>query len=291
MHNYVLITAAKNEAEFIEKTIISVINQTILPKKWVIVNDGSTDATKKIVDRFIQNYKFIELINLNKSESRSFGAKANAVMYAYNKIKDIDFEFIGNLDADIYFEPNYYENMLKLMFNYNKLGIAGGKRFDFCNGKFKILKSANNSVGGPFQFFRRECFESIKGYEPLEFGGIDALAEIKARELGWEVKSFPEYFLFHQRCTGEARNKSIYKRNIIDGKKFYKLGYHPLFFSFKFLSNIFKKPYLLGYFLNLYGFFSLLVVREEKYATPNTVKFLQQEQIKRLIKTLYLRLG
>lgn len=289
MNKYVLITAAKNEESFIEKTILSVINQNVLPIKWIIVNDGSTDGTEEIVSRFIKNHPFIELINLNKRESRSFGAKANAVMYAYDKLKNIDFKFIGNLDADICFEPDYYENMLKLMHKHDKLGIAGGKRYDYCGGRFKILKTANSSVAGAFQFFRRECFESIEGYEPLEYGGIDALAEIKARELGWEVKSFPEYVLFHQRCTGEARNKSIYKRCIINGKKSYKLGYHPLFFLLKFSRNIFNKPFLFGYLLNLYGYFSLLLKNEKKYAPLSTVLFLRKEQIQRIIKFLYHR--
>ena len=281
MPKYVLVTAAKNEAAFIEDTIISVVSQSVLPIKWVIVSDGSTDDTEKIVTSYCNKFSFISLETLKSNNFRSFGSKAKATMFGYNKIKDMDFDYIGNLDADITFEASYYETLLNRFRQDDKLGISGGVRLDYYKGKYIKVYCANNSVGGPFQMFRKECFQEVGGYKSLKYGGIDAAAEITARHLGWQVKSFEDLKLYHQRLTGSARGKLL-NGFITDGKKFYHLGYHPLFFILKMLSNIPRKPFILGYLLNLYGYFVLFIKGEQRSLPENIINYLRSEQIKRL---------
>jgi cellulose synthase/poly-beta-1,6-N-acetylglucosamine synthase-like glycosyltransferase len=184
---YALMTAARNEQAFIEKVIRSVISQTILPVKWIIVNDGSKDRTQEIVTKYLKEHTFIELVTVSGDSTRNFGSKARALQYAYKKLSKIDFEYIGNLDADVAFDKDYYERLLEKFNAHSKLGIAGGKRYDRHNNKFKLVRNANNSVGGPFQFFARKCYEDIGGYMPMQHGGIDSVAEIKARKMGWKV--------------------------------------------------------------------------------------------------------
>jgi len=155
---YVLITAAKNEQDYIEKTIQSVLHQTILPHKWIIVSDGSTDNTDSIVKKYMEKHDFIKLITRTGNENRNFGSKAMSVTTAYEHIKNIDFDFVGNVDADISFDSNYYENMLFKFKGNPKLGIVGGTRYDQHPHRFEKVKCAKNSVGGPF-LLRLTLFE------------------------------------------------------------------------------------------------------------------------------------
>src|ERR1700745_4334835 len=101
---YVLVTAARNEESFIEKTIESVIHQTVLPVKWVIVDDGSTDSTAQIVTRYLAQHPWMELVQAPQRRDRSFAAKVGAFNAGYEKVRDLQYEIIGNLDGDISFD-------------------------------------------------------------------------------------------------------------------------------------------------------------------------------------------
>ena len=110
---YVLITAARNEEAYIEKTINSVISQTILPRKWVIVSDGSTDRTDQIVNKYAAKHDFIQLVHISGSTQRNFRSKVNAINIGYERLKHIEYEFIGILDADVSFKSDYFESILR----------------------------------------------------------------------------------------------------------------------------------------------------------------------------------
>ena len=130
MIKYALITPARNEEKFIEKTIQSVIGQTIQPQHWIIVNDNSTDHTGEIAQKYADAHDFIQVIHTTGDAKRNFGSKVKAVTYAFEQLADVEFDYIGNLDADISFDPDYYENILRKLEENPKLGLAGGTRFD-----------------------------------------------------------------------------------------------------------------------------------------------------------------
>ena len=279
---YVLISAARNEQAYIEKTIQSVINQTILPQKWVIVSDGSTDNTDMIVKKYIEKYDFIELLTRKGDENRNFGSKAMSVMKAYENIQNIEFDFVGNVDADISFDSNYYENMLNKFEQNPKLGIVGGTRYDRYPKGFVKIQCAKNSVGGPFQFFRKECFDEIGGYKNLKYGGIDAVAETTARMCGWEVKSYSEYLIYHHRITGLANTRNMLLTRFRDGTKLYLIGFHPLHILIKYIVRIFNKPMFLGSLFLYSGYFWAAIRKIKKPVSSEFVKFLRAEQMRRL---------
>src|SRR6267143_1809526 len=122
---YILITPSRNEAKFIETTIQSVIKQTVLPSKWVIVNDGSTDETASIVDRYAAKYSWIELINLPARKERNFAAKVHAFKAGQERVKNIEYEVIGNLDADVSLDEDHFEFLLGKFREDSHLGVAG----------------------------------------------------------------------------------------------------------------------------------------------------------------------
>ncbi len=286
MSKYILITPARNEEDYIEKTIKSVISQKILPERWIIVSDGSTDRTDEIVGQYAKAHSFIVLYRSPNDGTRNFGSKAKAVEFGYEQAKSLDFDYVGNLDADVSFDPDYFPNLIKKFEANEKLGLTGGIRFDLINGKFRETICARNSVGGPFQFFRRECFEAIGGYRPLEYGGIDAVAEISARMLGWEVCSFPEYKVYHYRRTGTAGFNS-FRSNFRFGIKHYLIGYHPAFHLAQCVFRGVKRTSLLRPILRQVGY-SWAFFRQYKRPVPDEfVTYLRMEQITRLRSSLF----
>lgn len=279
---YVLITAAKDEERHIEKTIQSVISQTILPRKWIIVSDGSIDHTEKIVERFTTNFNFIKLLHRNTKKSRNFASKVYAIREGVAHLKDMEYDFIGNLDADISFGQNYYESILEKFQENPKLGIAGGVLFEPWNRKWKPqFISKTWSVSGPIQMFRRQCFKDIGGYTPLKKGGVDGIAEVMARMHGWEVRTFPDIKTNHHRRMGtELRNtlKAKFWDGIVDSSH----GNHLLFEIAKFISRIRERPYFFGSFLRLSGYCCAFLKRDERDLPNDVMIYLRKEQIKRL---------
>ena len=122
---YVLITPARNEEAFIERTIRSVVGQTILPARWVIVNDGSTDGTGGIARTHAAQHDWIEVVDMPERRDRSFAAKVHCFNAGYARVKGLDHEVVGNLDADISFEPDYLEFLLRRFAEDPRLGVAG----------------------------------------------------------------------------------------------------------------------------------------------------------------------
>jgi glycosyltransferase involved in cell wall biosynthesis len=278
---YVLITPARNEEAIIGKTIQSVISQTILPRVWVIVSDGSADHTNEIIKRYTDNYDFIRLLCREADTNRNFASKVYAIREGVEQLNGIEYDFIGNLDADITIGPEYYESLFEIFEDNPNLGIAGGLCFEIHNGKwFRQLTNIAKSVGGYVQMFRRECYEDIGGYLPLQKGGEDAVAEVLARNHGWEVKTFPQLEVFHHRETG-TEGKSFYSARIDLGAYRYSLGYTLWFEIARCLSRM-RKSYILAELLTLWGYI-LAFLRRDKIVVPeNILKIMRQEQIDRL---------
>jgi GT2 family glycosyltransferase len=286
MSLYVLITAARNEEAYIGVTLAAVIAQHTLPAKWIIVSDSSTDRTDAIVESYAAHYSFIELRRLDSRESRNFGAKADAVQAAYGSLQETDFDYVGNLDADVSFGPDFYQNLIAEFENNAKLGVAGGTRYDLINGSFHKVRCSRSSVGGPFQMFRRRCFTDIGGYRPLPCGGIDAVAETMARMKGWEVESFPDIKAYHHRYTGTASTgvlRSRFKAGIRD----YLLGYDPLFHFLRTIRNLPDHPVVLGSSMWLGGFLWAALNRKQRPVPESFVRYLRSEQRERMCRLLW----
>ena len=280
---YALITPARNEASFITHTLESVVAQTILPFRWIIVDDASSDETAAIIESYLSHYPFIYLLKLSHTRSRDFANKALAFS-AGLKYLDCDYAFIGNLDADISLPPSYYEIVLDAFRRNPQLGIAGGQVHTLLKGQLISCDTALDSVGGAVQLFRRECFEEIEGYRPLPNGGIDAAAEISARCKGWKVEKVP-IPVYEHRLTGSTRGNMLMAR-YRDGRKFYALGYDSFFFAARCVSRFREKPICAGSIAALCGFW-LARMRGQPISLPQaTVNFLRLEQRRKLRRLL-----
>jgi glycosyltransferase involved in cell wall biosynthesis len=285
---YVLITPAHNEAAFIEKTIESMIHQTIPPIKWVIVDDGSTDSTPEIVGRYLDRYRWIELIQRSQRLDRSFAGKAQAFNAGFERVKHLQYEVIGNLDADISFEKDHFEFLLTRFSQDRGLGVAGTVfREEGYNSGTDSFEGRNH-VAGQCQLFRRECWEEIGGYTPHRAGGIDWMAVTTARMKGWKTESFREKSFFHHRHLGTAE-RGILASSFSYGEKDYYLGGHPVWEMFRVAYRATKRPYILDGMALGIGYCWALIRRTPRPVSRELMAFHRKEQMTKLgaiLKTL-----
>jgi len=282
---YIIITPVRNEDQFIEDTIQAVIGQTVLPEKWIIINDGSTDRTEEILNQYSKKYDFICSFNRPVRKNRNFASKVHAIQEAYDQIKESKFDVIAMLDADITFKPNYFECILNRLEKDNKLGVVGGAILHNINGNYIRFTYKQDHVGGATQIFRRQCYEEIGGYKPLQWGGIDVVAEVSARMHGWKVMSYSDIFVLHHKKYSSRTDINRFRYN--QGKFEYSIGSHPLFVFIKCMKRIGEKPFLLGSIFRMAGYFNSWTGRMKRSVSDDFVGFIQKEQKRRMFRIFY----
>ncbi|MCC6544748.1 MAG: glycosyltransferase family 2 protein [Nitrospirae bacterium] len=281
MPSYVLITPARNEAAFIELTLKSMIAQTVPPLKWVIVSDGSTDGTDDIVKNYTAENKWIELVRMPERTERHFAGKVFAFNTGYEKVKNLQFDVIGNLDADISFGPDHFEFLLGKFGENPLLGVAGTAFIEDSAVAYDYEIVSIEHVSGQCQLFRRKCFEDIGGYVPIKGGGIDWTAVTTARMRGWKTRTFTEKTFIHHRLMGTGMS-SIISSRFRFGKQDYYLGGHPLWEIFRAVYQMKKKPIIFGGLFLFSGYFWAFLSRVEMQIPQELVGFRRKEQMRRL---------
>ena len=281
---YVIISPIRNEGHLIEKTIKSVVSQTVKPVKWVIVNDGSTDNTRQIIEKYIEKYGWIKLVNL---PDRGFRKQcvASVLPAGLNLINIDDYDFIVKLDGDLSFESTYFEELFTRFVENSKLGIASGSCYNLVKNRLVLEKVPQFHVRGASKVYRRECWQDIGGL--VEKLGWDTVDEIKAQMLGWKTQSFRELKVIHYRKTGSAGG--MIRGKISYGQANYFAGYHPLFMILKAIKHMVNKPYLIGGIIMIYSFFRGYILKLPQIKDPQLIRYLRRQQINRLIfrKTIW----
>jgi poly-beta-1,6-N-acetyl-D-glucosamine synthase len=276
----VLVTPARNEAALIEGTIQAVAAQTVRPARWIIVSDGSTDGTDEIVKAYTAQHDWIEYLRMPERRERHFGGKAHAFKAAYERLQSLDYDVIGNLDADITLERDYFKFFLEKFRENPQLGVAGAPFRDGSH-QYNYRFTSIEHVSGACQLFRRACFDEVGGYQPIEIGGVDLIAVITARMMGWETRSFPEKTCFHHRKVGSAERGPLeiaFKGGVGD----YRLGMHPLWETFRTPYQMTKSPLIVAGAFRFLGFFWAMVFRKKKVIPAKVEEFRRREQMARL---------
>jgi hypothetical protein len=278
---YVLITAAKNEEGYIEGTIKSVIAQGVRPHKWVIVSDGSTDRTDEIVKTYEAQYNFIIHMKLAGQQKRHFGSQVNAINLGYGKFANEEFEYVGNLDADISFDSAYYETLIHRFEQNSRLGLAGGYIYEESRGAYYPRPFNHpDSVPHAIQLFTRKCYESIGGYIPLPYGGPDWVAVVSARMKGWDVRAFEDLVVYHHRPTASADGilKGAFRQGLMD----YNLGCHPALEFLRCCRRMGVRPFMLYALSRMTGFGFACLKREKRQVSSEFIEYLRKEEVGRL---------
>jgi biofilm PGA synthesis N-glycosyltransferase PgaC len=284
---YVIVTPARNEARFIELTLRSVVAQTVLPLRWVIVSDGSTDGTDEVVSRYAAEHPWIELLRMPERVERNFAGKVLAFNAGYARVKDLDYKVIASLDADISFDPDYFEFLLRKLGNDQSLGLTGTPFRELSGRKYDYRFVSVEHVSGACQVFRRECFESIGGYVPVKGGSIDHIAVINARMKGWTTRTWTEKVCIHHREIGTAQ-RNVLSSKFNYGIKDFRIGNHPIWQLFRAGYQITQPPFCVGGLALCAGYFWAMLRRFDRPVPPEVIAFHRQEQRERLKRLFQL---
>ncbi|KAF5430704.1 Glycosyltransferase involved in cell wall bisynthesis [Candidatus Methanophagaceae archaeon] len=255
MPPYILVTPVKNEEKNLPKLIPSVVRQTVRPVLWVIVDDGSTDRSPEMIEEAKGRYEWIHGILL-EGGFRDLGKHVYSVYnkgfefaIEYCKAHNIHFDYIGNVDADMILEIEFFEKLIKEFEKNRELGIASGSGYDFNN---KLIMDTRNYIPlGGIRLWRKECYEETGGY-PISYSA-DAVSNVLARLKGWKTERFNEIKAIQTRRTSSA--EGLWKGYKKYGEATYFINFHPLYVLIKGLKLLFESPYYTG-FAYLHGYIS-----------------------------------
>lgn len=277
--NYYIITPVKNESKYFEYVAKSVISQTILPVKWIIVDDGSTDNTALIVNQYLQDYPWISLIQLNtKDQPKSFGFKViNAFAHGYEIIRDKEFLYVTKLDADLTLPQDYFEKVGHAFLLNQNLGICGGY---ICENEedYFVKSEREDFVQGAIKSVRKSCFIEIGGFWPVN--GWDGIDQHIARFNGWEVANLDIKIFHHRPETQDYRSLYFHYQN---GRSSYLLGNNYFLTCIRFLFKLFERPHVFGAVAFLYGFIRTSII-EKRMVNKDLALYIRQYHYQRLIK-------
>jgi len=282
--SYILVTPAKNEEEFLPIAAESVIHQTQLPILWLIVDDGSTDGTPKIIEKLISSYPWIISIRLPAHPRDlfyhySFVCKEGFdYLIRYCSKNAIKYEYIGLLDADTELEPSYLEKLIIAFRNDSTLGIASGTIDDKVNGKI-IRNTEGYLPRGTGRLWTKKCFEESEGYK-VE-AAAHSISNVKAILRGYTIKKFDNIIAVQQRKTRSA--EGLWKTYQKDGWLAYYLNKHPVLVLLNCIHHTFSKPYYIGvpYFL---GYFSAVIRREKKIGDVEIRNYYWNDRLREVMK-------
>ncbi|MFD2891133.1 glycosyltransferase [Flavobacterium chuncheonense] len=280
---YYIVIPAHNEAQFIRLTLESLVNQTVLPTKVVVVNDNSTDETAAIVEEFTKTHQWIRIFE-NKSEA--IHLPGSKVIQAFNKgfeLLDSDYDIIVKADADLIFPSNYFETIIHHFNSDDQIGMVGGFAYIEKNGNW-ILENLTDKdhIRGAFKAYRKACFEQIGGLKAAM--GWDTVDELLCRFYGWKIKTDESLHVKHLKPTGANYNKtSRYKQ----GEAFYSLGYGfwiTTIAALKLASRK-RKPFLFIDYIN--GFWKAKSNKKSLLVTEEQAKFNRTYRWKKIKEKLF----
>ena len=219
--NYQIIIPAHNEAQFIGLTLNSLVNQTVLATKIIVVNDNSTDTTTEIVQSYMGKHPYITLINKKSEAVHLPGSKVIQAFHEGEKHIDENYDILVKADADLIFPTHYFETIIKHFESDESIGMVGGFAYIEKNGTW-ILENLTDKdhIRGAFKAYRKATYKQIGGLKPAM--GWDTVDELLCKFYKWKVVTDESLQVKHLKPTGANYNKaSRYKQ----GEAFYSLGY------------------------------------------------------------------
>ena len=264
--NFYIIIPAHNEQDSIGQTLESLTNQSLLPKKVVVVNDNSTDNTKTIIEDFSKKYTWLTLVNSVSSNEHLPGSKIINAFYKGYETLDDSFDVICKFDADLIFPSNYLEQLSKHYNSNPKLGMASG----FCyiqNNDDWVLENLTRKdhIRGALKSYRKDCFLQIDKLKPSM--GWDTVDELLAKFYGWNILTDQTLHVKHLKPTGISYNKAS---KYLQGEAMYKMRYgftitliSALKLAYKKGSFSLFKDYMTGFFKAKQNKLEFLVTKEQ----------------------------
>lgn len=281
---YVIVTPVRDEAAYVEETLRSVTSQTVPPTCWVIVDDGSTDDTPAIIERYALEFPYIHLMRLgersygNGADRLSWGTDAVVFNIGLRSVDWRDFDYVCKLDADVRFEPDYYERLFEKFDEDPRLGIAGGHFYDVHGDDLVLDRVPDWHVRGATKVYRKACFEAIGGVQDIL--SWDTIDQVRAQMTGWYSRAYYEPRVAHLKPQGAMGG--IYRGRMRLGIGSYVLRYHPLFVAARAGRMVFQRPYITGAAGYLHGYVKACVLRPPRLSDDEVAAELRRGQLQRL---------
>ncbi len=277
-YRYVLISPCRDEAEYMRQTLDSVIHQSIVPTKWIIVDDGSTDNTPQILKEYRQKYDWIEVVTRTDRGRRSVGPGVIDAFYAgYETINPDDYEYLCKLDLDLRLPQRYFEILIERMQANPGIATCSGKTYIEQNGGLVAERHGDETSIGAAKFYRVACFKAIGGFvREVMWDGIDCH---RCRMNGWIACSWddPELRFIHLRPEG-ASEQSVCRGRVRHGCGQYFMGTGILFIAASAIYRINQKPYVLGGLAIFWGWARSALQSKPRYRDPAFREFLRRYQ-------------
>lgn len=248
MKSYIIVTPCKNEEDNILQLADSIINQTILPKRWIIIDDGSTDSTPELLKSLTSKYNWIHVqVLTNQKRDLSFHYAEivnNGLNFALHISKESEFtcDFLGLIDADMILSLDFFEKIITEFENNLKLGIASGTVTYIVKGKRIIEKGRDNLPIGGLRVWNKKCFLDTGGF-PISYSA-DSVSNVLAILDGWDTAKFEDIQGIQTRETSSA--EGLWRGYKTKGKSDYYRDYHPIYVILKFFRYTYKFPFYLG---------------------------------------------
>ena len=279
---YVVVSPVRNEGTHLPAIIASMMNQTMRPVRWVIVDDGSSDDTRQIAeDASIRHPWIVVVSRRDRGFRKPGGGVVEAFAEGYRLVETEEWDFVVKLDGDLSFEPTYFEQCFLRFQDDSRLGIASGVVCRMRNGEM-VAESVGDPafhVRGASKIYRRACWFDISPLMPAP--GWDTIDEVKANMKGWKTRTFNDVGVVQLKPTGVADGnwKNWYKNGLAN----YVTGYHPAFMVAKCLRRAIQRPRLVAALALMCGFCAGYVRRRQRVNDPNMIQYLRREQVKKLL--------
>ncbi len=289
---YIIVSPVRDEAQYLDTTIRCVVDQTIRPLQYILVDDGSTDETGSIIERWAAEYPWIVAVHRpdtvvaksreKQQKNRGIRARAAKEILAFyegfHHYVAANWQFLVKLDGDVGLEPDYFERCFQEFERDARLGIGGGEICHLQGGLPVVERNPVFHVRGATKIYRDACWKDIGGVS----SGIawDSLDELKASMLGWKTRTFSGLQVVHYRHTGAANGS--WQNAVKKGEWNYFSGYHPLFMACKILRNMVKKPWVAGAAGLCYGYLRAFFLRSPQVEDKKLIRYIRGQQLRRL---------
>jgi glycosyltransferase involved in cell wall biosynthesis len=277
---YLVVTPARDEAAHLPLTIECMAAQTVTPAQWVIVDDGSSDATRAIANDAAARYPWITVVGRDDRGFRQAGVGVMNAFYDGLAGATVDnWDYLVKLDGDVLFEPDYFARCFERFAADPRLGIASGAFHNPTpDGGWEEERVARYHVRGASKIYRRACWDDIGGL--IRMTGWDGFDEIKANRLGWRTESFPDIVVRHQRYTGAAAGQ--WQNWVKNGRACFIIGYDPVFMVARAVGRLGRRPGPTSAAGLLTGYFGAWIKREPRVDDAATIAYLRAQQRRRL---------
>jgi poly-beta-1,6-N-acetyl-D-glucosamine synthase len=278
MNDYVSITPARDEEQHLPGLITSLASQDIRPKLWIVLDDGSSDRTPEILDRAAGDHPWIEVHHLPRDRPRAAGGESIIMQFLPRELWEC-FDFVLRLDADLSFGKEMSRLLLREFEREPRLGIAGAVLLEPTPDGWCEVRQPVFHTRGAVKMYSRACFSAIGG---LEAGlGWDTIDEARAMMAGFRTRHFRHIRARHHRPQGQAGGR--WKSRVAAGRAAYQIGYSPLFLLARAAGKSLQPPFALGGAALLAGYLEGYVARRPRAASPELVRFVRDQQLRRLM--------